>query len=155
MRTKATSNWRGNCSFASRSASACHSPGRRSSTRSLPDRSGNYRSRQDSPGGSEFRRRALRGRRAVRSMRSGRTTCRATTSQRKRRDLHKSQARKEYQDGLSSTRPSTPSAGSVTASEIYMRQSEPPCSRKSAVPEGIFGSLASSNGAQPIVRAEV
>src|SRR5258708_37522104 len=44
---------------------------------------------------------------------------------------------------------------SVTASEIYMRQSEPPCSRKSAVPRGIFGSLASSNGAQPIDRAEV
>src|SRR5258708_21339617 len=43
----------------------------------------------------------------------------------------------------------------VTASEIYMRQSEPPCSRKSAVPRGIFGSLASSNGAQPIDRAEV
>src|SRR5258708_12611464 len=43
----------------------------------------------------------------------------------------------------------------VTASEIYMRQSEPPCSRKSAVPGGIFGSLASSNGAQPIDRAEV
>src|SRR6266851_7407654 len=47
------------------------------------------------------------------------------------------------------------SAGGVTASEIYMRQSEPPCSRKSAVPGGIFGSLASSNGAQPIDRAEV
>src|SRR5258705_10006245 len=45
--------------------------------------------------------------------------------------------------------------GGVTASEIYMRQSEPPCSRKSAVPGGIFGSLASSNGAQPIDRAEV
>jgi hypothetical protein len=43
----------------------------------------------------------------------------------------------------------------VTASEIYMLQSEPPCSRKSTVPVGIFGSLASSNGAQPIDRAEV
>src|ERR1700694_3469708 len=31
-------------------------------------------------------------------------------------------------------RPRTQSAGGVTASEIYMRQSEPPCSRKSAVP---------------------
>jgi hypothetical protein len=27
----------------------------------------------------------------------------------------------------------------VTASEFYMRQSETPCSRKSAVPRGIFG----------------
>jgi hypothetical protein len=42
-----------------------------------------------------------------------------------------------------------------TTSEIYMRQSEPPYSRKSAAPGGIFGSLASSNGAQPIDRAEV
>ena len=42
--------------------------------------------------------------------------------------------------------------GRVTASEICMRQSEPPCLRKSAVPEGIFQSLASSNGAQPIDR---
>src|ERR1700757_5184017 len=47
-------------------------------------------------------------------------------------------------------RPRTQSAGGVTASAIYMRQSELPCSRKSAVPGGIFGSLASSNGAQPI-----
>jgi hypothetical protein len=47
------------------------------------------------------------------------------------------------------------SASGVTASETYMRQSEPPCSRKSAAPRGIFGSLASSNGAQPIDRAEV
>jgi hypothetical protein len=52
-------------------------------------------------------------------------------------------------------RPRAQSEGGVTASEIYMRQSEPPCSRKSAVPGGIFGSLASSNGAQPIDRAEV
>jgi carbon monoxide dehydrogenase subunit G len=42
-----------------------------------------------------------------------------------------------------------------TTSEIYMRQSEPPYSRKSAAPGGIFGSLASSNGAQRIDRAEV
>jgi hypothetical protein len=42
-----------------------------------------------------------------------------------------------------------------TASDIYMRQSEPPCSRKSAVPRGIFGSLASSNGAQLMEPAEV
>src|SRR5258708_27649368 len=54
-----------------------------------------------------------------------------------------------------STSSRTQSTGGVTAPEIYMRQSEPPCSRKSAVPEGIFGSLASSNGAQPINRAEV
>ena len=50
--------------------------------------------------------------------------------------------------------PRTQSAGGFTASDIYMRQSEPPCSRKSAVPRGIFGSLASSNGAQPMERAE-
>ena len=43
---------------------------------------------------------------------------------------------------------SSPHAGSVTAPEIYMRQSVPPCSRKSAVPGGIFGSLASSTGAR-------
>jgi hypothetical protein len=48
-----------------------------------------------------------------------------------------------------------PSEGGVTASEIYMRQSELPCSRKSAGPGWIFGSLASSNGAQPIDRAGV
>src|SRR5216683_1197235 len=36
-----------------------------------------------------------------------------------------------------------------------MRQSGPPCSRKSAVPGGIFGSLASSNGGRPIDRTEV
>jgi len=46
------------------------------------------------------------------------------------------------------------SAGSVTAPEIYMRQSEPPCSRKSAVLEGVLGSLASSNAVQPIDRAD-
>lgn len=46
-------------------------------------------------------------------------------------------------------------AGAVTASEINMRQSVPPCSRKSAVPKSIFRSSASSNGAQPIDRAEV
>src|ERR1700682_4056715 len=51
-------------------------------------------------------------------------------------------------------RPRTQSAGGVTASEIYMRQSELPCSRKSAAPGGSFGSLALSNGAQPIDRAE-
>src|SRR5439155_24912835 len=45
--------------------------------------------------------------------------------------------------------------GGFTASDIYVRQSEPPCPRKSAVPRGIFGSLASSNGAQPMERAEV
>ena len=55
---------------------------------------------------------------------------------------------------VSSTSSRTQSTGGVTAPEIYMRQSEPPCSRKSAVPGGIFGSLAPSNGAQPI-RAEV
>src|SRR5262245_25225237 len=47
------------------------------------------------------------------------------------------------------------SASGVTASEIYMRQSEPQCSRKSAVPGRIFRSLVSSNDAQPIDRAEV
>src|SRR6516165_10350583 len=41
----------------------------------------------------------------------------------------------------------------TTASKIYMRQSAPPCSRKSAVRGGIFGSSAS--GAQPADRAEV
>ena len=46
------------------------------------------------------------------------------------------------------------SAGSVTAPEIYMRQSEPPRSRKSAVLEGVLGSLASSNAVQPIDRAD-
>ena len=46
-------------------------------------------------------------------------------------------------------RPRTQSAGGVTALEIHMRQSQPPCSRKSAVPEGTFGSLASSDRAQP------
>jgi hypothetical protein len=46
-------------------------------------------------------------------------------------------------------------AGGVTASTIYMRRrSTPPCSRKSAVPAVIFGSLASSNGARPIDWAE-
>ena len=49
----------------------------------------------------------------------------------------------------------TQSMGGFTASDIYMRQSEPPCSRKSAVPRGIFGSLASSNGAQLMELAEV
>src|SRR5664279_1107426 len=56
---------------------------------------------------------------------------------------------------VSSTSSTRAIRGGVTASEIYMRQSEPPCSRKSAVPGGIFGSLAWSNGAQPIDRAEV
>jgi hypothetical protein len=56
---------------------------------------------------------------------------------------------------VSSTASTRAIQGGVTASEIYMRQSEPPCSRKSAVPGGIFGSLAWSNGAQPIDRAEV
>src|SRR5437899_2469494 len=51
--------------------------------------------------------------------------------------------------------PCTRSAGGFTGSDIYMRQSEPPCSRKSVVPRGIFGSLASPNGAQPMERAEV
>ena len=49
----------------------------------------------------------------------------------------------------------TQSTGGFTASDIYMRQSEPPCSQKSAVPRGIFGSLASSNGAQLMELAEV
>jgi hypothetical protein len=44
--------------------------------------------------------------------------------------------------------------GGANASEIYMQQSEPPYSRKSAVREAIF-SLASLNGAQPIDQAEV
>jgi hypothetical protein len=44
--------------------------------------------------------------------------------------------------------------GGVTASEIYMRQLVPPCSRKSAA-GGIFGSLASSNGVPPTELAGV
>jgi hypothetical protein len=46
-------------------------------------------------------------------------------------------------------------AGGITASKIYIRRSTPPCSRKSAVPGGIFGSLASPIGAQPTDLAEV
>lgn len=43
----------------------------------------------------------------------------------------------------------------ITASKLYMRRSMPPCRRKSAVPEAIFGLLDSSSGAQPIDWAEV